>query len=58
MSARDQLERLLYVLPRAAQPDGAAIADLARALEVEPSDILADITALLQELADKGVVTA
>jgi predicted DNA-binding transcriptional regulator YafY len=43
VSARDQLERLLYVLPRAAHPDGADIADLARALEVEPSDILADI---------------
>ncbi len=43
MSARDRLERLLYVLPRAAHPEGARIDELARALEVESAEILADI---------------
>lgn len=46
MSARDQLERLLYVLPRASQAEGARIGELARALEVEPATILADIEEL------------
>lgn len=43
MSARDQLDRLLYVLARAAQPQGARVDELARALEVAPAQILADI---------------
>lgn len=43
MSANDQLERLLYVLPRAAQPAGARIADVAHDLGVAPEVILADI---------------
>lgn len=42
-SAQERLERLLYVLPRAARPEGAHIAELARALEVTPAEILADI---------------
>ena len=43
MSTSERLERLLYVLPRAAQPGGARIDDLARALDVSAAAILADI---------------
>lgn len=43
MSAVDQLERLLYLLPRAARPEGANIHDVARTLGVAPETILADI---------------
>ncbi len=43
MSAVDQLERLLYLLPRAARPEGVRIHDVARTLEVAPETILADI---------------
>lgn len=43
MSADDRLQRLLYVLPRAAREDGARIDDLARALDVPPALILADL---------------
>jgi predicted DNA-binding transcriptional regulator YafY len=43
MSSAQRLERLLYVLPRASQPGGARIDDLARCLDVTPPTILADI---------------
>jgi predicted DNA-binding transcriptional regulator YafY len=43
MATSDQLQRLLYVLPAAARPNGARLDDLARALGVAPSAILADI---------------
>jgi predicted DNA-binding transcriptional regulator YafY len=43
MSATDQLERLLYMLPRAAQPGGARIDELSNALGVKPETIMADI---------------
>lgn len=43
MTADARLERLLYVLPLAARRDGARIVDLARALEVPPALILADL---------------
>lgn len=43
MATSDQLERLLYVLPAAARPNGARLDDLARALDVASSTILADI---------------
>jgi predicted DNA-binding transcriptional regulator YafY len=42
-SAQERLERLLYVLPRAARPEGGHIGELARALDVAPAEILADI---------------
>jgi proteasome accessory factor C len=42
-SAQERLERLLYVLPRAARAEGAHIAELARVLDVTPAEILADI---------------
>lgn len=45
MSADVQLERLLYILPAAARPDGARIDDLARALDVTPETVLQDIEA-------------
>ena len=43
MSARDQLERLLYVLAEATRVNGARVEDLARALDVSPSEVLRDI---------------
>ncbi len=43
MSARDQLERVLFVLAQAAREDGARVADLARALDVDAATIMADI---------------
>lgn len=43
MSATERLERLLYLLPRAAQPDGARIDEVAQALGVSPAVIMADI---------------
>ena len=43
MAAADQLERILYILPRAAGPHGASLAELARALEVEEATIMRDL---------------
>jgi predicted DNA-binding transcriptional regulator YafY len=43
MSANQRLERLLYVLPLAARKGGVHIEELARALDVTPAVILADI---------------
>lgn len=43
MSADVQFERLLYILPVAARPDGVRIDDLARALGVTPETVLQDI---------------
>jgi proteasome accessory factor C len=45
VSTNDRLERILYVLPRAAKEGGAPIDELSRALDVTPADILADIEA-------------
>ncbi|HEU5208674.1 MAG TPA: WYL domain-containing protein [Longimicrobiales bacterium] len=47
MRADLQLERLLYVLPAAAREEGARIEDLARALDVEPSQVLRDLEAAM-----------
>ena len=44
MSATDRLERLLYVLPRAAQPQGVRIDELCGVLGVDADTILGDIT--------------
>lgn len=41
--ASDQLERILYLLPRAVRPDGVPIADLAAELGVSEKRILRDI---------------
>jgi proteasome accessory factor C len=43
MAAADQLERILYIIPRAAGPDGASLAELARALDVDESTIIRDL---------------
>ncbi|MGH7555904.1 MAG: helix-turn-helix transcriptional regulator [Longimicrobiales bacterium] len=42
-TADSRLERLLYILPRAANPDGVLLDDLADALGVEPSVLLRDL---------------
>jgi predicted DNA-binding transcriptional regulator YafY len=42
-TAETQLERILYILPRAAREGGASIDELARALDVEPATILRDL---------------
>ncbi|HSM59922.1 MAG TPA: WYL domain-containing protein [Longimicrobiales bacterium] len=42
-SARDQLARLLHVLPAAAREGGARLSDLARALDTKPERIMEDI---------------
>lgn len=44
MAAADQLERILYIIPCAARADGASIAELARALDVDEATILRDLT--------------
>lgn len=36
----------------------AIVADLATRYDAPPAEILADVTAMLEELAEKGVVTA
>jgi proteasome accessory factor C len=41
--ASRQLERVLYLVPRASGPDGASIAELAAEMEVSPERILRDI---------------
>lgn len=41
--ASQQLERILYLVPRASDPAGASIAELAAELEVSPERILRDI---------------
>ena len=43
MAAADQLERILYIIPRAAREQGASLAELARVLEVDEATILRDI---------------
>src|SRR5688572_14157803 len=43
MTASDQLERILYLLPAAARDDGVPLADLADALNVDVETILEDI---------------
>lgn len=47
MAADDQLERLLYILPVAARPEGARIDEIARALDVEPAEVLRDLEAAM-----------
>ncbi|HEX6135736.1 MAG TPA: WYL domain-containing protein [Longimicrobiales bacterium] len=42
-TARDQLERLLYILPAAARSNGAHVKELADALGVEPAVVLRDV---------------
>ena len=43
MSASEQLERLLYILPAAARTDGAHVDELARALNVDRETVLHDL---------------
>jgi proteasome accessory factor C len=43
MSASEQLERLLYILPVAARQDGATVDELARALNVDRETVLHDL---------------
>jgi proteasome accessory factor C len=43
MAAADQLERILYIIPRAAGEQGASLAELARALEVDEATIMRDL---------------
>ena len=43
MAAADQLERILYIIPRAARAEGASLEELARALEVDEATILRDV---------------
>lgn len=43
MTADARLERILYILPRAARDGGATIGDLATALGVKPARVLADL---------------
>jgi proteasome accessory factor C len=45
--ALDQLDRILYILPRAAGEGGASITELAKELEVTPERITADIHEVL-----------
>ncbi len=47
MTADTQLERLLYVLPVAARPDGVRIDELALALGVPPETVLRDLEAAM-----------
>ncbi|CAN5658672.1 YafY family protein [soil metagenome] len=42
-TAEAQLERILYILPAAAHPDGALVDDLANALGVDPAVVLRDL---------------
>jgi proteasome accessory factor C len=42
-TAQAQLERLLYILPAAARQNGVRVAELARALDVEPDVVLRDL---------------
>jgi proteasome accessory factor C len=43
VTAGEQLQRILHILPAAARPGGALIADLARDLGVTPERVLADL---------------
>jgi proteasome accessory factor C len=43
MAAADRLERILYIIPRAAREQGASLAELARALEVDEATIMRDL---------------
>jgi len=43
MAADQRLERILYILPMAGRRDGATLDELARALDVAPGVILADL---------------
>jgi proteasome accessory factor C len=46
-SALDQLDRILYILPRAAAEGGVSITELAAELEVSPQRIVADVHEVL-----------
>ena len=45
--AAEQLERILYILPAAHRPGGAALDELARALHVSVDTIIADLEAVV-----------
>ena len=49
-TAADQLERILYVIPRAAREDGVAIFELERGLGVPWSRIREDLTAFIERV--------
>ena len=45
-TAEERLERILYLLPAASRDEGAPLAELARALDVDPATVLADLEAV------------